>query len=115
MKISQILQKNKDVPQVFGEYLDHLGGYCASGIVLSELGYEDALLDEFGYNETEVTFDDYYAMKTVNCNCRDDYAVNLDLHDLLMHWNDHHRFSFIEMAGKLRELEKRGLIQEVKS
>jgi len=109
---SEILTENKGTPQVFGEYLDCLGGYCANGIILREIGFTDDMLmsinDTVGYNG--IIYDEWYTMKKQLCYC--DNVNDLDLHDLIMHWNDDHKMTLIQIADRLKKLERRGVISE---
>jgi len=107
---SEILMQNKDVPQVFCGYLDCLGGYCANGIILREKGFSDAMLNSIDDTDT-VLYDEWYTMENQPCYCSD--FVLLDLHDLIMHWNDNHKMTLVQIANRLKELERRGVIKEV--
>jgi hypothetical protein len=121
LKLSTIFkQKLIDTPQTFGSFYDANGGkYCAISVLSKYLGYDIAAFSKKIQNgkntnhaaelipytileKIENFIEDGNPKKDLKCFCsRPDYYYRYSLISLLIHLNDYHKMTFIEIGNWL--------------
>jgi hypothetical protein len=122
-KLSTIFkQKIIDIPQVFGSFYDADGGkYCAISVLSKYLGYDIATSKEIqndkkDTNPAELFPNDILEMidnfaicdnqeGNLTCSCsKPDYYYHYSLISLLVHLNDYHKMTFIQIGNWLENI-----------
>ncbi|HEV2877220.1 MAG TPA: hypothetical protein VGW09_08080 [Nitrososphaeraceae archaeon] len=120
LKLSTIFKQEViDIPQAFGSFYDSDGEkYCAISALSKYLGYDIALASKKIQNDKNVdpielipntileTIENFLLYcnpnKTLDCFCSSpDYYYRYSLISLLIHLNDHHKMTFLQIGGWL--------------
>jgi hypothetical protein len=122
-KLSTIFkQKIIDTPQVFGSFYDAYGGkYCAISVLSKYLGYDIAASKEIQNDKKDTNpaelfpndileIIDNFAVcdnqeGNLKCSCsKPEYYYHYSLISLLVHLNDYHKMTFIQIGNWLENI-----------
>ena len=120
LKLSTIFKQEViDIPQAFGSFYDSDGEkYCAISALSKYLGYDIALVSKKIQNDKNVnhielipntileTIENFLLYcnpnKRLDCFCSSpDYYYRYSLISLLIHLNDHHKMTFLQIGSWL--------------